>query len=103
MEQIRSQHGSLAAAFTSGFCSLISKIVQPGEQFDDLALSVQEARFCFKPPVSDQTIYRMIWNKKLKVLDQPGVIRIPLSELKKHFGKVTVYKPRRRKAVATTP
>jgi hypothetical protein len=36
----------------------------------------------------------------LKVLDQPGVIRIPLSELRKFFGRVKVYKSRRVKKAA---
>jgi hypothetical protein len=61
------------------------------------ALSVQETRHCFKPPVSKQTIYRLIWGGKIKVLDQPGELRIPLSELRKFFGKVRVYQPRRKK------
>jgi hypothetical protein len=39
----------------------------------------------------------MIWSGKIKVLNQPGIIRIPLSELRKFFGRVRVYKPRRAK------
>jgi len=39
----------------------------------------------------------MIWAGKLRVLNQAGIIRIPRSELKKFFGKVTVYKSRRTK------
>jgi hypothetical protein len=66
-------------------------------QTDNLALTVQEARNLFKPKPSDQTIYRLIWAGKLKVLDGPGITRIPLSELRKFFGKVKVYKPRRKR------
>jgi helix-turn-helix protein len=71
--------------------------LEPSEETEDIALTVQEARRYFKPPPSDQTIYRLIWSGKLKVLDQPGVLRIPLSELRKFFGKVVVYKPHRQK------
>jgi excisionase family DNA binding protein len=70
--------------------------VEPLET-EDVALTVREACNCFIPPVSDQTVYRMIWAGKLRVLNQAGIIRIPRSELKKFFGKVTVYKSRRTK------
>ena len=65
------------------------------KQTDDVALTVQEARNYFKPKPSDQTIYRLIWAGKLKVLDGPGKTRIPLSELRKFFGRVRAYQPRR--------
>jgi hypothetical protein len=64
----------------------------------DIALTVQEARNYFKPKPSDQSIYRLLWSGRLKALDGPGITRIPLSELKKFFGKVRVYKPRRKTA-----
>jgi hypothetical protein len=72
------------------------------EPVEDIALTVQEARKHFKPKPSDQTIYRLIWSGKIKVLDGPGITRIPLSELKKFFGKVRVYQPRRKTAKAST-
>jgi hypothetical protein len=71
-----------------------------GELLKERAVSVQEARKYFNPPPSDQTIYRLVWSGKLKVLDQPGIIRIPLSELRRFFGRVKVYKPRRTKKTA---
>jgi hypothetical protein len=71
--------------------------VENVEPLEERAVSVQEARNYFNPPPSDQTIYRLVWAGKLKVLDQPGIIRIPISELRKFFGRVRVYKPRRAK------
>jgi hypothetical protein len=71
---------------------------EPPIAFLEPAVTVQGAKKYFDPPPSDQTIYRLIWAGKIKVLDAPGTMRIPLSELRKFFGRVRVYK--RRKSVA---
>lgn len=66
----------------------------------NVALTIQEARQYFRPPLSIQTVYRLIWSGKIRVLDQPGVIRIPLSELQKFFGRVKVYTPSKTRSKA---
>jgi hypothetical protein len=66
-------------------------------EMDDTALTIQEARNFFTPKASKQTVYRLVWSGKIKVLNQPGVVRIPASELRRFFGKVVTYRSRRRK------
>ena len=74
------------------------KVADPLPPTDDLALTIEEiAKSYYKPAVSKQTVYRrLVWSGKVKVLDAPGPTRIPLSELRKFFGRVRVYQPRRK-------
>jgi hypothetical protein len=78
--------------------SIDLSVAEPLPLTGNLALTVEEiARSYYKPAVSKQTVYRrLIWSGKVKVLDLPGPTRVPLSELKKFFGKVRVYEPRRK-------
>ena len=49
--------------------------------------------------VSGTSVYRMVYAQKLKVLSGFGRLRIPRSELDKFLGRVTIYAPRKRKAL----
>ncbi len=46
--------------------------------------------------VSDKTVYRLIYNQKIKVLTGFDRLRIPRNELDKLLGAVAVYLPKQR-------
>jgi Helix-turn-helix domain len=63
------------------------------------AYTVAQAARLIDPPVAPITIYRRIYSGELKVLEGSGRLRIPRSELEKFFGRVTVYKKRKRSVI----